>query len=90
MDPEWLFSPDPNNTEVPAGRGVYVQCLILAEIVAVLSVPLLVFGGKSLLRQATDALAMPKGSYKVHPLLAAIGTGRIGKQTVCVWESGVQ
>ena len=52
--------------------------------------PLLVLGGKGLLRQATDALAMPKGGDKVHPLLATIGTGWTGKQAVCVWKSGVQ
>ena len=50
----------------------------------------MVLGGKSLLRQATDALAMPKSSYKVHPLLAAIGARRTDKQAVCVRENGVQ
>ena len=43
-----------------------------------------------LLRQVADALAMPKSGYKVHPLLAAIGAGRTGKQAVCVRESNVQ
>ena len=72
------------------GGGINIQRLIFAEIVAVLSAPFMVLGGKSLLRQATDALAMPKSGYKVHPLLAAIGAGRTGKQAVCVRESNVQ
>ena len=73
-----------------ASRGINIQRLILAEIVAVLSAPLLVLGSKGLLRPATNALAMPKSSDKVHPLLAAIGAGRTGKQAICVWEGGVQ
>ena len=73
-----------------ASRGINIQRLILAEIVAVLSAPLLVPGGKGFLRQTTDTLAMPKSGDKVHPLLTAIGAGRTGKQAVCVWESGVQ
>ena len=78
------------DTEVSASRGINIQRLILAEIVAVLSAPLLVLGSKGLLRPATNALAMPKSSDKVHPLLAAIGAGRTGKQAICVWEGGVQ
>ena len=38
------------------------------------------------LRPATNALAMPKSSDKVHPRLAAIGAGRTGKQAICVWD----
>ena len=57
---------------------------------ALLSAPLLVLGGKGFLRQATDTFAMPESSYKVHPLFAAIGAGRTGKQAVCIRESGVQ
>ena len=72
------------------GGSVNVQRLIFTEIVAVLFAPLLVLGGKGLLRQTTDTLAMPKSSYKVHPFFAAIGPGRTGKQAVCVRESGVQ
>ena len=64
-----------HNTEVSTGGSVNVQRLIFAEIVAVLFAPFLVLGGKGLLRQAADALAMPKSSYKVHPFLAAIGRG---------------
>ena len=72
------------------GGGINVQRLIFAEMVAVLSAPLLVLGGKGLLRQATDALAMPKSSHKVYPFLTAIGAGRTGKQAVCIWKSSVQ
>ena len=75
---------------MPTGRGVYIQCLIFVEIVAVLSAPLLVSGDKGLLRQTADTLAVPKSIYKVHPLLAAISAGRTGKQAVCVRESCVQ
>ena len=78
------------DTEVSIGRGINIQRLIFAEIVAVLPTPLLVLGGKGLLRQAADALAMPKSSYKVHPLFVAIGAGRTDKQAVCIWESSVQ
>ena len=70
--------------------GINVQRLVFTEIVAVLLAPLLVLGGKGLLRQATDALAMPKSGDKVHPLLAAISAGRTGKQAVCVWKSSIQ
>ena len=70
--------------------GINVQRLVFTEIVAVLLAPLLVLGGKGLLRQATDALAMPKSGDKVHPLLTAIGAGRTGKQAVCVWKSSIQ
>ena len=38
------------DTEVSASRGINIQRLILAEIVAVLSAPLLVLGSKGLLR----------------------------------------
>ena len=79
-----------HDTEVSTGGSVNVQRLIFAEIVAVLFAPFLVLGGKGLLRQAADALAVPKSSYKVHPFLAAIGAGRTGKQAVCVRESGIQ
>lgn len=72
------------------GRGINVQRLIFAEFIPVLSAPFMVLGGESLLRQVADALAMPKSGYKVHPLLAAIGAGRTGKQAVCVRESNVQ
>lgn len=57
------------------GGDINVQRLIFTEIVAVLSAPLLVLGGKGFLRQATDTFAMPESSYKVHPLFAAIGAG---------------
>ena len=40
------------DTEVSASRGINIQRLILAEIVAVLSAPLLVLGSKGLLRPA--------------------------------------
>ena len=52
---------------------------IFAEIVTVLPAPFLVLSSKGFRRQATDTLAMPKSSYKVYPLLAAIGAGRSGK-----------
>ena len=78
-----------NDTEVSTGRGINVQRLIFAEFIPVLSAPFMVLGGESLLRQVADALAMPKSGYKVHPLLAAIGAGRTGKQAVCVRESNV-
>lgn len=71
---------------MPTGGGINVQRLAFTEIVAVLLAPLLVFGGKGLLRQVTNALAMPKSSYKVYPLLAAIVAGRTGEQAVCIWK----
>ena len=79
-----------HDTEASTGGDINVQRLIFTEIVAVLSAPLLVLGGKGFLRQATDTFAMPESSYKVHPLFAAIGAGRTGKQAVCIRESGVQ
>lgn len=33
---------------------------------------------------------MPKGGNKIHSLLAAVRSGRAGKQAVCVWESGIK
>ena len=79
-----------HDTEVSTGGSVNVQRLIFAEIVTVLFAPFLVLDGKGLLRQAADALTMPKSSYKVHPFLAAIGARRAGKQAVRIWKSGVQ
>ena len=61
------------------GIGINIYRLIFAEIVTVLFAPLLVFSSKGLLRQITDAFAMPKRRHKVHPLLAAIGVRRTGK-----------
>lgn len=43
-----------HGTEVSTGGGTNVQRLVFAEIVAVLSAPLLVFGGKCFLRQAAE------------------------------------
>src|SRR5699024_2189558 len=70
--------------------GINIQRRSLAEIVAVLSAPLLVLRSKGLLRPATNALAMPKSSDKVHPLLAAIGAGRTGRPAICVCGGGGQ
>ena len=79
-----------HDAEMPTGGGVDVQRLILAEVVAMLLAPLLVLGCKSLFGQPADALTVPEGRYKVHPLLAAVCPGGTGKQAVCVRKSGVE
>ena len=78
------------DVNVSAGLGVNGMRLCFTEVVAVLSAPTLVFVCECLLGFLTDAAAMPEFSHKVHPLLAAIGAGRTGKQAVCIRKSGVQ
>ena len=66
------------------------MCLIRAEIVTVLLAPLLVLRCEGFLRDSTNTLTMPEICHKIHPLLAAIGTGRTAEKAVCVRESGIQ
>ena len=68
-----------HDAKMPAGRGVNVQRLILAEMIAILLAPLLIFDCKCLFRQPTDAFAVWESGYKVYPLLTAVRPGRAGK-----------
>ena len=79
-----------HDAEVPAGRGVNVQRLVLTEVIAMPLTPFLVFGCKCLFGQLANTLTMPKGRNEIHPLLATVRSGGTGKQAVCVQESGVK
>ncbi len=79
-----------HNPEMATGRGVDIQSLFLAEIVAMLLAPFLVLGDKGFRRKAADTLTVPESIHKIHPFLAAIRTGGTGKQTIGVRKSGIQ
>lgn len=64
-----------------------VQCFIFGEIVAVLFAPLPVFGGKGLLRQATDALAVPKSSYKGPHFSLPSARGGLVNRRFASWKA---
>ena len=65
-------------------HAVHVQLrrFPLAEMVALSLAPFAVAFSKSHLTGQIDALTVPKGHDKIHPLLAAIGTVRTGEQFV--------
>ena len=49
-----------HDAEVPAGRGVNVQRLVLTEVIAMPLTPFLVFGCKCLFGQLANTLTMPR------------------------------
>ena len=65
-----------HDANVPACLGVNGMRFFLAEIVAVLSAPTLIFACERLLGFLADAAAMPEFSNKIHPLFTPVPTDR--------------
>ena len=78
-----------HEAEVAGGGGIDVNCLVLAEIVAMLPAPLLIAFGESLLGHFTDTFAMPVLLYEIHPLLAAVSPGGASKKPVSIREGAI-
>ena len=64
-----------HDTNVSVGFIVNDAYVFLAEVVPILSAPLLVLVHKCLFGASTDIFPMPKLCYETHPLFASICMG---------------